>query len=93
MSEDCHDSNNADRTERDADMALVVPCTECGEPVFPFEAYPVEITHFDGRPDEIAIFHADWRKMCPLKWAANRLEAANAKMLRILEIAESILYP
>ena len=44
MSEDCHDSNNADRTERDADMALAVPCTECGEPVFPFEAYPVEIT-------------------------------------------------
>jgi hypothetical protein len=96
MSEDCHDSNNErspERIERDADMMIMLPCTECGELLAPFEAYPVEIEHFDGRPSEIALFHADWRKMCPLKYANKRLEAANAKLMQILEIAESLLHP
>ena len=97
MSEDCHDSNNEQRSperiERDADMAISMPCAECGEPVFPFEVYPFEIEHFDGRPSELVLFHANWTKMCALKWSVKRLEAANEKMEKILAIYESILHP
>ena len=96
MSEDCHDSNNErtpERIERDADMALSLPCSECGEPVFPWEATPLEVSHFDGRPSELLIFHADWTKMCSLKWSAKRLEAANDKLEKILAIYKSLYLP
>ena len=76
--------------ERNADMQIEMPCAECGEPVFPYEAYPVEITHFDGRDSEIAIFHADHVRMCPLKWATKRLDASGEKLRKMLDIYDEI---
>src|SRR5258708_819142 len=61
------------------DQLIAIPCAECGEPVHAAEAYPMEIENFDGT-SEIAVFHTDFAKLCPLKWASKRLEAVNAKM-------------
>lgn len=88
MGEDCHDSNNG-RRERDADMEIMLPCTECGELLLAFEAYPVDISHLDGT-SEIALFHRDYTKMCALKWAMKRLDAAGKKLREILDLFENI---
>lgn len=96
MSEDCHDSNNFEELrgkypdhEVDAlnDAFIAVKCTYCGEEVAAFEAYPVELEHIDGTI-EVAIFHSDFARSCPLKWAAKRLEKANELLIKMTDILE-----
>jgi len=90
MSEDCHDSNNSN----DADFRIfddpAVLCAECGEPVFANEAYMVDIAHMDGT-FEVVIFHEDFAKLCPLRWASKRLEASAAKWKIILDNMQQVL--
>jgi hypothetical protein len=100
MSEDCHDSNNENpfRVTR-GDMSpdggtpeIMLACAECGEPVRAEESYPVELEHFDGT-SEVAVFHKDFARSCPLKWSVKRLEAAGEKLRKILDIYESLRKP
>src|SRR5271157_4014016 len=46
------------------DLLIAVPCAECGEPVRPEDAFPVEIERPDGA-SEVAVFHRDFTKLCP----------------------------
>jgi hypothetical protein len=64
-------------------------CVECGQPVTPEEAFPVELAHADGT-SEVAIFHAGLDKMCVLKWSSKRLESAGNKLALILLIYKDI---
>jgi hypothetical protein len=100
MSEDCHDSNNENpfRVTR-GDMAPffgtpigTVACLACGEPVKPEDAFLSEIEHPDGTT-EVAVFHAGIDRMCPLKWAGERLQAINRKLEAILDLMETIKEP
>jgi hypothetical protein len=95
MSEDCHDSNNENPFQiNNGDMwpdsafrlfdDPTIPCTECGEPVHVDEAYPVEINRLDGTT-EVALFHRDFIRLCPLKWANKRLEKANENLNKVLD--------
>jgi hypothetical protein len=81
MSEDCHNSNNAIPTY---DGTQAVACHACGEPVKPEEAYLCELAKRDGTT-EIAVFHGIDR-LCPLKWALERLENIGGRLEAILAL-------
>lgn len=81
MSEDCHDSNNVPAQ----DGTETVACHACGKPVKPEEAYLCELTKRDGTT-EIAVFHKGIDYMCPLKWAAERLENISGRLEAIIAL-------
>jgi hypothetical protein len=96
MSEDYHDSNNLNpftgepqwfptHLPNPAWGTESVPCHECGEPVLPEEAYLFEFSKRDGTTD-IAVFHKGIDRMCPLKWAAERLESISGRLEAILAL-------
>lgn len=97
MSEDCHDSNNINPFTGEprwllpelekalSDQLTSMPCTECGEPVKPGEAFVCDMEHQDGTT-EVAVFHKGLDKMCAFKWSARKLEEANRKLEAILDL-------